>query len=107
MNLIFWHPATLFHNTPKDRHKFCYQTDQFDLFTYPHHYDLKLQSKEHVLWHAGLNIIQQLLTTELFVGSVVRLCLASLLGASTTAGLETATCLGEKTILSPEKESPC
>lgn len=39
----------------------------------------------------GLNIIQQLLTTELFVGSVVRLCLASLLGASTTAGLETAT----------------
>lgn len=42
----------------------------------------------HVLWHVGLNIIQQLLPTELFVGSVIHLCLASLVGASTTAGGE-------------------
>lgn len=45
---------------------------------------------EHVSWHVGLHIIQQLLTAELFVASVIHLCLASVLGASTTAGLEAA-----------------
>lgn len=90
MNLIFWHPATVFHNTPKDRCTICYQTDQLDLFAHSHHYNLKLQSEEHVLWHVGLNIIQQLLPTELFVGSVIYICLASLLGPSTTAGREAA-----------------
>ena len=77
---------------PKDRHKLYYQTHQLVRSFYPSP-PLRSEIAEqgiHVLWHVGLNIIQQLLPTELFVGSLIRLCLASLLGASRTAGLEAA-----------------
>lgn len=49
INLLFWHPAIVFHNKPKDKHKFCQQTGRLDLFTNPHYLDLKLQSKEHTV----------------------------------------------------------
>lgn len=92
MNLILRHPATIFHNMPKNRHNYCYQTDHLDLFIHPHHYDAKLQSncRAYVSWLVGEHIIQQLLPAELFVVSVLHLCLASVRGASTTAGLEAA-----------------
>lgn len=49
INQVFWNPATVFHNKPKERHKFCYHTGQLDLFTNLHYLDLKLQSKEHTV----------------------------------------------------------
>lgn len=49
LKIIFWHLATAFDAMPKDRHKFCQQTGQLDLFTNPHYLDLKLQSREHMV----------------------------------------------------------
>lgn len=91
MTLIFWHPATVFHDTPKDR---CPNLSPNRLirsfYPFPPLQSEIAEQGPHVLWHMGPNIIQQLIPTELFVGSVTYLCLASLLRASTTAGPEAA-----------------
>lgn len=50
LKIIFWHLATAFDTKPKDRHKSCQQTGQLDLLTNPHYLDLKLQSKEHMVF---------------------------------------------------------